>query len=288
MATVQEIRDQLINEYNLNPEEVNNIKGKSALVEALNTLTSENDIESILTDLEEDTSELEETSEEDIPNYNSLEWSDYVLSKFNEDELIEGNPNINGLRRVTNQLLGEIIKSVPVRVMPTRDGVICSYEVSIAWGLTPNGDSSLVDHGIRVFGGVADSSENNTEAPYSNYLAAMAETRAEVRALRKALRLKGVAHEEVKREDHDIKTTSWDNAESKITPQQLSLIKLKTKSLGICFDKFIKQFSDDENKLTSGNGAFLIQEINQYQTKYKEIPESIKPTKEEKEKEGGN
>jgi len=279
MIKIQELRDQLVEEYGIDKEIADSSK-KPELLAMLNNcqdnreLNEGDSLETFFGDLEIVTEEVEEAEEE--PSYNSVEWSDFVLTKFAEDELIEGNPNVNGLRRVTNELLGEIIKSVPVTLVPCMGGFACSYEVHIIWNRTPDGQPGFGEYGGKVFGGVADATENNTDKPYSDYLAAMAETRAEVRALRKALRLKGVAHEEVKTSYREEQTVSWDSGDAKITAQQLSLIRNKCESLGIDVEKFAQTRGDTLENLKKDDGSVLIQDINQYQTQHKEVPEELR------------
>lgn len=131
--------------------------------------------------------------ENNIPARTSPEWSNYVLSHFVSDELMDGKPIVAGLRRVTKLLLGPIIKSVPVQVFPSQlpGGIgrsTVSYEVTIK-------DSETGEY--IVYGDVADVTEDNTETLFALHGSATAATRAEARALRKALGLRVVAAEEI-------------------------------------------------------------------------------------------
>ena len=56
---------------------------------------------------------------DDTPQITSLEWNDYVMSLFEEDELIENRPLSAGLRRVSELVLGRIVSSGPVPVSYT-------------------------------------------------------------------------------------------------------------------------------------------------------------------------
>ena len=56
---------------------------------------------------------------DDTPQITSLEWNDYVMSLFEEDELIENRPLSAGLRRVSELVLGRIVSSGPVQVFHT-------------------------------------------------------------------------------------------------------------------------------------------------------------------------
>ena len=60
--------------------------------------TAEIDIEDFV--LTEETETPEEQEEPETPSMLSAEWSDYVMSHFDESELINGNPICAGLRRV--------------------------------------------------------------------------------------------------------------------------------------------------------------------------------------------
>ena len=60
---------------------------------------------------------VEEEVEESVKDIDSRpsmmddEWSDYVMSHFKSNELIDGNPICAGLRRVAELLLGDIVNS---------------------------------------------------------------------------------------------------------------------------------------------------------------------------------
>src|SRR5690606_24178610 len=48
-----------------------------------------------------------ETAEE-VPSPHDEKWQDYVLGHFFPDEMENGNPRVEGLRRVASQLVGPI------------------------------------------------------------------------------------------------------------------------------------------------------------------------------------
>ena len=68
------------------------------------------------------------------PDYCSPEWNDYVMSHFQDNELIDGNPLTAGLRRVSELLIGVIVDSKPTQIFPVQgDGVgraTVAYEVT--------------------------------------------------------------------------------------------------------------------------------------------------------------
>ena len=67
------------------------------------------------TDFEEmvDVMEEEVTEEEVEMVYSPSdpEWSEYVLDQMHDSELKQGNPTVDGLRRVTERVYGEIVSS---------------------------------------------------------------------------------------------------------------------------------------------------------------------------------
>jgi len=118
----------------------------------------------------------------------SPEWNDHVLSYFEKSELYEGRPLTAGLRRVAELLLGRIVSSRPTQVFAPVSGNEIG-RATVVWELV-FADGSL-------FSDVADCWEGNTDDAFCVFNTATAATRAEGRALRKALRLKTVSAEEM-------------------------------------------------------------------------------------------
>ena len=128
----------------------------------------------------------------DAPAMTDPQWNDYVMSMFTDKEMYNGNPLVNGLRRVAEVVLGPIVYSGPTQVFPPqrddhhgRATVVFTVEFQ---------------NGMR-FSEVADCWEGNTDDMFCAYAIATASTRAEGRALRKALRIKAVAAEEMTKKD---------------------------------------------------------------------------------------
>ena len=128
--------------------------------------------------------------ESDKPAMTDPAWSEYVMKQFAEDELVERNgqnaPTTEGLRRVAELLLGPIVESSShVIQVPTPDNgfhATVQHTVRIFW---------QQDH-ERIFQEAADVFPGNTDPSFARFAVATASTRAEGRALRKALRLKRV------------------------------------------------------------------------------------------------
>ena len=215
---------------------------------------------------------------EDAPSMLSPEWHDYAMTLFSEDELMNGHPLVNGLRRVAELVLGPIAFSGPTWVKPTerddhhgRATVIFTVEFA---------------NGIKC-AEVADSWEGNTDDTFCAFAVAIASTRAEARALRKVLKIKGVAAEELTKKDtakivRDISqqksSTSGDyDDQSRMSDAQSNFIDIKCKQMNIDGGLLFKEvFNVSHNKKVSKKVASdIIDRLNEYQRDKGSIPESI-------------
>ena len=217
---------------------------------------------------------------EDIPHITSSEWNDYVMSLFEENEMIESRPLAAGLRRVSELVLGKIIESGPVQVFPPKDdnGI---GRATVVWKVE-------FDDGT-MFSDVADCWEGNTDDTYCAYAVATAATRAESRALRKALRLRTVAAEEVtKKNTANIvrgisQSKGIDNTQgeyednSRMTDNQANFIDVKCKQLNVDGSKFFKEVFkiSTSRKITKQQASNAIEKLNDFQRVSGDIPESI-------------
>lgn len=221
---------------------------------------------------------------EDAPHILSQEWHDYAMKLFHEDELVDGHPLVAGLRRVSELVIGQILFSGPTQVFPVqRDDhhgrATVVFTVKFANGST--------------YSEVADSWEGNTDDMFCAYAVAIASTRAEARALRKALKIKGVAAEELTKKDtakivrqiSSVKESSsgdYDD-QSRMSDAQYNFIDIKCKQLNVDGAKLLKEvFSVDHNKKISKKVASdIIDTLNNYQRDKSSIPEGIIGYKEE-------
>lgn len=204
-----------------------------------------------------------------VPHILSVEWSDYVMTLFHESELIDGYPTVAGLRRVAELVLGRIISSKPSMVFPIQgDGLgraTVVYEVVFD-----------TENGSVLYSDVADSWVGNTDDDFVAFAVAVAATRAEGRALRKAIKLKKVAAEELAQKP--ARATEETNRDT-ITPNQVNFIDRKCKALNINAVLFINA---GERKYTSINQVLtdtaskMIKELNRLDNDRNMIPNEIK------------
>lgn len=235
-------------------------------------------VEELQTPSNTDTS-VKNVVSEDTPSMLSPEWHDYAMTLFQEDELMNGHPLVTGLRRVAEIVLGPMAFSGPTWVKPTdrddhhgRATVIFTIEFA---------------NGLKC-SEVADSWEGNTDDMFCAFAVAIASTRAEARALRKVLKIKGVAAEELTKKDtakivRDISKQQSSSAgdyndQSRMSDAQLNFIDIKCKQLNINGAKLFKDmFNVDQRKKVSKKVASdVIDVLNDYQKDKGTIPSELK------------
>lgn len=240
--------------------------------------------EDVGTELESPSSEGIDTSVKDeivvnTPDRSSPEWNDYVMSLFEDDELFDGRPTCNGLRRVAELVLGPVAVSRPSQVFPpTDDGGL--GRATVVW--------EVVFANGQLFSDVADCWEGNTDDAFCVFNTATAATRAEGRALRKALGVKTVAAEEmtskntasVAKEISSKRNSStegeYDDSQ-RMTDPQANFIDVKAKQLDINVAEFFKVvFNLNVNrKIDKRQASAAIERLNEYQGDNSLIPEEI-------------
>ncbi len=218
-----------------------------------------------------------------VPSMLSPEWHDYAMTLFQPSEMIDGHPLVAGLRRVAELVMGPIMFSGPTQVFPVqredhhgRATVVFTVEFA---------------NGMK-YAEVADSWEGNTDDMFCAFAVAIASTRAEARALRKALKIKGVAAEELTKKDtakivRDISTTKrasegeYDE-NGRMSDAQYNFIDVKCKQLNIDGKKLFSLFSvDSGKKVTKKIASEIIDKLNDFQRDKSSIPEDILGYKQE-------
>lgn len=222
---------------------------------------------------------------ETTPIYGSQEWHDYIMEKFEKRELIDGNPTCAGLRRVAEDVLGSIIVSRPSQVFPSTDPngpgrATVVFEVVFNW----------MDSGqMRTFSDVADVWHGNTDDLFCAHPVATASTRAEGRALRKALKIRCLSAEELTRKK-DVESIvresvnagktvdgEW-NEDDSISDPQINFIDAKCKQLDINVLSFINSGSEQYgsiNDISKKKASQMLSTLNEYQNKKRKTPNDI-------------
>lgn len=209
---------------------------------------------------------------------NSLEWNEYVLGLLSDDEKIDGNPTTDGLRRIFEIALECTIVDSSSVVVQTPD-VSNEKRATVVHSLTyVLNDSSLGEEiKTRSVNGAADVYWGNCDKIYRNHPVAVAETRAEGRALRRGLRLrKVVAAEELA---NNIEDDIDGNSVSRISDNQINFIDTLAKRLNINVTELLVASSintDNINSISHDNAVNLIRDLSSYQQNMSNIPDNIK------------
>tara|TARA_Y100000361_G_scaffold49697_1_gene43186 strand:- start:355 stop:1278 length:924 start_codon:yes stop_codon:yes gene_type:complete len=250
-------------------------------------ITNEEDIfDAPEEEVQEETVTIQENvgQSENRPSMFSDEWNEFVMAHFHKNELIDGNPICAGLRRVAEYLLGDIVESGPEQVFPATDGsspdrATVIFKVVFDW---------MNSGQQRVFKEVADVWHGNTDDLFCAHPVATASTRAEGRALRKALKLRCLAAEELAKKDivsivqESVKkspTSGEYEADKSISSQQIQFIDNKCSTLDIDAFAFINMGNSSfasVNEVTKDSAKKMIKVLNNYQNNSGDVPDSIK------------
>lgn len=219
---------------------------------------------------------MSKEKKEKTPTIHDIEWTDYVLGLLSEDEKIAGNPTTDGLRRIFEiALKSTIIRSTSIVAQsPDPNNEKRATVVhTIAYRLNDSGSDSA-DLNLRVIDGSADVYWGNCDKVYRNHPVAVAETRAEGRALRRGLRLrKVVAAEEIAK---DIEDTPDGDSVSKISHNQINFIDVMSKRLNINVEALLGSLAlspENIDNILHDDAVGLIKEL----TKLQQDVANIKP-----------
>ena len=227
--------------------------------------------------------EANPAEDEDRPSIFSDEWGEYVMAHFKPNELVDRNPICAGLRRVAELLLGDIIESGPSEVFPATD-TNGPGRATVVFSVTFNWMNSGV---AKTFKEVADVWHGNTDDLFCAHPVATASTRAEGRALRKALKLRCLAAEELAKKDiveivqqavKQAPTSGEYESDKRISSQQIHFIDNRCNQLDIDVFSFINigegEYSNI-NDVNKDSAKKMIKVLNSYQNGG-EIPDKIK------------
>lgn len=217
-----------------------------------------------------------ETIEKVTPN--DLGWTDYVLSLLSDDEKISGNPTTDGLRRVFEIALNCRIISSTTQILqapePSNEkrATVCH---SVTYYLN-EGSTVSEDLNTVTIDGSADVYWGNCDKIFRNHPVAVAETRAEGRALRRALKLrKVVAAEELA---ESIEDNPDGSNTSKISTNQINFIDVIARRLNINVIKLLEKLDilgDNIYNIKHEEAVSIVRELNSYQQNAESINSSI-------------
>ena len=196
-------------------------------------------------------------------------WSEYILDNMSDSELIQGAPTVDGLRRATEKCFGEILQSKSEIVeVPTRQNNKCTIKHSLT--IRKYSTDSIIE-----VDGCVDVLYDKIPYPFNTHLVATADTRAEGKALRRALKIRVVTAEELQNQDEDDVMAS----EEGMNDQQILALNQMCKRLDISVTNFVKaQYNKVKviNDVSNMEARVLIAQLSGFQRKPKSIDKKIK------------
>jgi hypothetical protein len=217
------------------------------------------------------------------PKIHEVGWNDYVMGQFQENEMEDGRPKVNGLRRLTRKLIGPILrgeantKQFPMPENGFRATVEYTVEVLNKYQLEEDDEGPY----CVIFTDVGDAYPDNMRGPreFSLFLPQNASTRAEVRALRKALNLDVAGVEELTDQPMSERAFTGKIENSLITKidvkcEQLDVNAMKLINLGR--PKPDKPLFKNVEDLPNEIGVKIFQFLNKCQQNTEKVPESAK------------
>jgi hypothetical protein len=206
--------------------------------------------------------------EDDKPKPDDPKWTDFVLGHLELHEIKNGNPTVDGLRRITGLVYGDIIYSdTELLEVPQQTYKKCTAKHKMV--LKRYSDGEIVE-----VSAVVDVRYDRTEAPYNEYLVATADTRAEGKALRRILKLSIITAEEVSNKDEtDIDDNTF------INDNQINMMNLLCKRLDInpvaLINNYIKDAIKSINEIPYSKAQNILSDLSHYQRNMRQIPEDL-------------
>ncbi len=268
-----ELIKTLVEDYDIEKNTLEN-KTKKELWDMIKVLESDDLVGDVTESNDEAVKNDTEKEVSPPPLQTDYEWHDYVMGKFHKDELVEGNPTVDGMRRVCELLIGDIFEiNSEVIQYPTVENERRAT-VKVVLGI------DCQDGKPRIYNGCADVYYGNADGIYGKHPVALAETRAEGRALKRALKLrKIVSAEEISGDNeslvNDIRSKDPINDNQKMF---INLCCSKDRA-DINVEKFVKSIypkvrSISDVKYTEAQE--LVKKLDEYNRKQDSIPEEIK------------
>jgi len=302
--TVAKLRDKLV-ALGMPREKANKVKGKANVIEALEKLQNEKVVESrkdmieqealvsnfedslegdddepiVLEDMFEAVSDTpaEETDDEPPMGVEHPRWTEHVLNSLCDDEKYdEKTPVVNGLRRIVESQVGEIVESDSDLMACSHDKLaVVKHTISVAWNFDKQD--------IRVFSSIASATPSNA-GEYIDYLFAAADTMAESRALKRLLKLnKILVAEEASKGYNNVEPAFTDAVSDGANDGQLAVLETlcgdPKRGLDININKLIEAEIGSPKPaadLSGANVASLIQAVSKLQGEPDNIPEELR------------
>ena len=186
-------------------------------------------------------------------------WVDHVLEQLADHELVKGAPTTDGLRRVTELVFGEILESNTdiLEIPKTSLNGRTTAKHTLVITKYSNGTKIIVSACVDVVG-------EKLPHPFNQHIVSTACTRAEGKALRRALKIRIQTAEELANVD-DVDG----DANLPINDQQIVAINVLCKRNNVDVVKFVKANSAQAKKsikeASNVEGGLMINKLSLYQ-----------------------
>lgn len=208
------------------------------------------------------------------PTSYDYEWTDYVLSDLHDNEIFDGNPTVDSLRRLVNKFIGKIVSN-DTRIEPHSKEKYAVAVVRIGVNMQKHGQ--YINDDVIYCSGASDASPESVKDPYDKHLIAIAETKAEGRALRKLLQLRKT----VSAEEMDInESVAPEGSTDSITDNQINFIDIMSnnkRGVDINVVKLLKKMGYESVKdLLHSDALKVIGKLNEFQRDQESIDKDLK------------
>ena len=232
--------------------------------------SKKNIVEEMVEEIVEDEVQIKEAPK--IPKPTDPKWVEYVLDQLADHELISGAPTTDGLRRVTEKVFGEIVESdteileIPKLAFSGKASAkhtlrIRKYDNTreglAKWDM--GDDLITVSACVDVLG-------ERLPSPFNQHLVSTACTRAEGKALRRALKIRVQTAEELANSDDDDSKT----LKEPINDQQIVAIKTMCKRNNVDLIKFVRSYPNSDKvesirEVKNLEGRLMINKLSSFQ-----------------------
>lgn len=221
--------------------------------------------------------DADESEEPHVPNMYDPEWTDWILSQMADYEKENGNPKVDGLRRVANKYLGQFSSVTDIKQTPDNsNGQRATVVVTLNFVTETHGYEVVSSFSHKSYSGAADVYPGNTNKDFARHAVATAETRAEGRALKRALCLtKVISAEEV----YDKNLSELSDGDSKASEAMVNGFKMQAEKQGIDpyrLAVYNEVDIEDIKDLTRGQVQMLSAKVSMYHRGEEQIPDGVK------------
>jgi hypothetical protein len=191
-----------------------------------------------------------------VPVISDVGWHDFVISHLDENELFDGIPRMDGLRRLVELLVGKINRvDTNVQILSTVNHPVIVVTATVELS---NGSS---------YSAASDASFYSVAPAFRNRLTAVADNRAKAKVYREILRLGNMSTSEEVSGSADLED------QEAMVPTQKSLILRKAKELNVDINKVCdKLYGRDLDNLTHSQAGSFIKDLSDWAAKRKEMP----------------